>query len=103
MARGFAHECIKRTQDWVALWLAVHESLIETVQIFCALSPVQDIVDAGADCSDEADPHLGRAIREVGIAGAEHSHTNGHVRADGRIPVHRKIAIDGFMAAFSIQ
>jgi hypothetical protein len=103
MTRSFADERIKRVQHWISLWLAIHKPLIEMVQVYGVLSPVQDIINASADSSEEANPHLGCTIREVIVTGAERGHPNGHVRADGIIPIHRETTVDSLLAAFCVQ
>ena len=67
------------------------------------LCPAKIIVDADESGNDNANPHHGCSIREVGIRDRACRRTAGHVRADGMLPIHRKIAIDGLLAAFSIQ
>jgi hypothetical protein len=61
------------------------------------------IINASADRSEEANPHLGCTIREVIVTGAERGHPNDHVRADGIIPIHRETTIDSLLAAFCVQ
>jgi len=103
---GFAYELIKRTQDRIAMWLAIQEPLIKTVQISDILSPgpIRNVIDAGDDGTVKADPHPDCTVRKVGIAGAEHGHTDGHVCTNGIIPtVNRNTAIDCLLAAFSVQ
>jgi len=103
MMRGFAQERIQCTQAWISLWLAIHEPLMKTVQIYGALASIHPVVGTDVEGSVKAYPHLGRTVREVGVAVAEGGHTNGHVWTDRKIPIHRKAAVDGLLAAFVVQ
>jgi len=71
--------------------------------MFYFMCPAKIIVDAEDSGSDNANPHHCFSVREVGIRDRARCCTAGHVRADGILPIHREIAIDGLLAAFSIQ
>jgi hypothetical protein len=101
MVSGFPQERIIGIQDWMPVWLAVCKPLVETVHMLYRLSLVRNVVNAGADDSEEANPHPGCMVREVCIS-IPHSHASSHVGTDGIIPIHRKAALDGLLAAFSV-
>jgi hypothetical protein len=99
MLGGLPQERIKRIQNGMAVWQAVHKPLVETVNLLYVL--VRNVVDAGADGSEEADPHPGSVVGDVGIS-ITLGYANNHVRADGIVSVHWKAAVDGLLAAFSV-
>jgi len=58
------------------------------------------VVDDDAGGNKKGDPHFGSMVSEVGISIGCQRHSSRYVWPDGILPIHRKAAIDGFLATF---